>query len=112
MTKLIVAGAIGATLQEAIYWYDLRYSLQEDKHQALLKSTEYWIITVAMIILATVGTWIWFDGAKVDARHYMLVGASFPLIFKAAVPAVARRRSVKAGGAGVLQAYFRLGGDL
>lgn len=118
-TKFFIAAACGASLQELLYWYDLRQHLKLKRYERLLRSTGYWIITGLMIALSTVGTWLWFDGATVDARHYLLVGAAFPLLFKSAVPAVAARRVVlgadqKSAGAesekaSVLKDYFQVG---
>jgi hypothetical protein len=62
-----------------------------------------------MIALATIGTWFWFDGASVDARHYLLMGAAFPLLFKSAVPAVADQRVTAGANASALRDYFRIG---
>lgn len=120
-TKFFIAAACGASLQELLYWYDLRQHLKHKRYERLLRSTAYWIVTGLMIALSTVGTWLWFDGATVDARHYLLVGAAFPLLFKSAVPAVAARRVVLGDGAdpksagaesekgSVLKDYFQVG---
>jgi hypothetical protein len=95
--KLLFAAACGALTQELVYWYDIRNTLTAPEYRILIKSITYWIVTTAMVAMSTAGTWLWFDNTNVDARHYLILGASFPLLFKASVASSTKRRA-KLGG--------------
>jgi hypothetical protein len=92
--SFMLIAAFGALIQEAIHWFDLRKKLEEEEQKKILNSKHYWIITVIMIIVSGVGTWILFFpfGTKlptdtiltdiIPIRIQLVLGAAFPLIFK------------------------------
>jgi hypothetical protein len=81
----VLPAFLGAVLQELLYWWQLRYSLDDAKLQALLRSRQYWIIVGLMVAGSTLGTVYWFWSEKVGPKDYLLVGAAFPMLFKSAV---------------------------
>lgn len=46
---VMLPAALGAALQELLYWWQLRFKLTQDKYQTELRSPVYWILVTAMI---------------------------------------------------------------
>lgn len=53
----ILIAAFGSAVQEVIHLYDLRNTLHEET-STFLKSWKYWAITLTMVIVSGVGTWV------------------------------------------------------
>ena len=104
-TQSVLVAALGASLQELIYWYDLRRKMG-DEGGKLAKLPSYWLITALMIVGSAFGTAVWYvDSGTQSPRTYLLVGAAFPLLLKKAVSAFGTS-PVKLGSIG-LMSYFR-----
>jgi hypothetical protein len=92
---LTVAGsaAMGAVVQETIYWYNLRHKLEAEEYRALIRSAKYWAVVSAMIIVTAVVSLIWYSGEdNPGARAAFTFGVGLPLLVKqlgqAATPSV------------------------
>ena len=89
MNYLIAFGvaAVGAALQEVLYWYGLKQQLHQPEYDSMLRSRRYWIIVGAMIIGSGLGTSIVYGG-RIQAPDVLIVlGAAFPLTFKKLIAA-------------------------
>ena len=88
-TTFILIAAFGALVQEIIHLYDLRKTLGEET-STFLKSWKYWAITLVMIVVSGIGTWVLYhetlnnDDLNIKSVVFTL-GAAFPLIFKKTV---------------------------
>jgi hypothetical protein len=92
--KEYLVAAIGALVLELAYWYELRFQLDKDKYKKVLTSPFYWSITTAMILISPVAVLVWFsDDEKVGLKTYLIMGATFPYIFKNAVAVIIRSRT-------------------
>lgn len=90
-----LAALFGASLQELLYWFDLKHHLDDPENQKTLRSPGYWIITLLMIGASAVGVLYWYGGNRtVEPRDYVLAAAAFPLLFKHAVSALGQSRRV------------------
>ena len=96
-TAAFLVGSLGAFIQELSHWYSLRSNLEEQKYQKLLKSPLYWIITISMILISGIGVWIWCENIVQSFRHYVVLGAAFPLMFKKAISTIENSTSVNLG---------------
>ncbi len=78
------SAAVGAALQEVLYWYEAYKSLEIDKYQMLMRSAQYWITISAFILLTGIVAIIWFQGDKDLPRlkDVLIFGVSLPLIVK------------------------------
>lgn len=87
--QLFLVGAFGAFLQEILWWYNARHSLDEERYARLVKSPGYWVVTV-LFILATGGMIvIWFWGeVPPGARTVLLTGGATPLLIKQGLKAL------------------------
>lgn len=102
-----VIAAVGAGLQELVFWYELRARLEAHNYRALRSSAAYWITTVLMIIGSGVGAVIWFYPDSTTLRTYLLTGAAFPLLLKKGVAALgANQPSVLGTRRSFLATYF------
>ena len=83
-TSLFTLGsaAFGSGLQEIVYWYNLRHSLDEDVYHKLVRSRGYWLAVAAMVAAAGVAALIWFDNEWPKPRDALVFGASVPLFIK------------------------------
>jgi hypothetical protein len=90
LVSIFVPAAFGSGVQELLYWYDSRRKLFNKIYQAQLQSIGYWV-TIALMILGTgIAAVIWFAGQHPAPKDCMLLGASFPALFKHAVSATGR----------------------
>lgn len=103
--RTFLPALFGSGFQELLYWYDLRTKLDNNKYSIMLRSKSYWIITIAIVLGSAYGTTMWFTGQDVGPKDFMIVSAAFPLLFKHAVSATARRRVL---GFDVIRSYFRM----
>ncbi|WP_324750973.1 hypothetical protein SH591_06170 [Sphingomonas sp. LY54] len=87
--QIFLTGAFGALLQEVVWWYNARHSLDEERYASLIRSRGYWITTVAFVLAAggLVVIWYWGDG-NVDAKTCLITGAASPLLVKQALKAL------------------------
>jgi hypothetical protein len=107
-SPIFVAG-FGALVVEVAHWYELRHKLSE-KDRAVAATPEYWLITLAMVACSGLGTELWYQGEPaLQARHYLITGAAFPVLLKRAV-AVFLSKKLTLGSPddqiGSLRAYF------
>ena len=90
MTALQVfgIGAFGAFLQEALWWYNARHTLDHERYTKLRNSMWYWAVS-ALFVLVTGGmVVIWYMGEPPPTpRVLMLTGAAAPLLVKQAMKA-------------------------
>lgn len=101
----VLFAALGASIQEVVYWYNARGKLAAEKYRTLIKSPAYWLLTLAMVAVSALGTWVWFKNEQQTPRMYMVVGAGFPLLLKQAVSALLSKES-KFGLADNWRLYF------
>jgi hypothetical protein len=113
LVQIVLPAGFGALVQELAYWWQLRFKLDAPAYQRQMRSWLYWLIVVLMIFGSAAGTAIWFSGEHVSAKDAMIIGASFPLLFKHAVGVSATSRArlgadrPGAPGAGVIASYFK-----
>lgn len=75
--------ALGAAVQELIYWYNLRHQLDEERYQRLIASKGYWIVVGAFVIGAALSAMVWFAGGeKVSHKESFIFGVGLPLLIK------------------------------
>ena len=86
--KFMLIAAFGALVQEFLYWWDLRKGLSAKKYKSTLQSKLYWALIVGMIFVSAIGTYIlcYEDGIQ-SMQIPLILGASFPALFKKAVSA-------------------------
>jgi hypothetical protein len=110
LSFILIAG-FGAICIEGIHWFELRNKLDDPSTRTLLTSKYYWFITVLMIFISGVGTYLLFYEPNVKNSIPFVLGASFPLIFKKAVTALQSRdlgtTSGKVTFEKAVKAYFR-----
>jgi hypothetical protein len=82
---------LGALFQEFLKIYSVYESGSADDI-GRMKRLGYIIITTIVIVGSAVGSVVWNLGNTVGARDYLVLGAAFPLIFKAAVNAAVRQQ--------------------
>ena len=80
-------GALGALLQELLFWYNAKTKLDTAEYRAILKSAWYWLVITGMAVGSGVASYFWFSPEQQSARTYLLFGAGFPVLFKKAVDA-------------------------
>jgi len=110
MTVMLIA-SFGAAVQELVTWYNIRNQLESAEYQRLIHSSGYWAITALMVLVAGIGTALWFHGEKHSFRDYLLLGAGFPLVLKKGISALMGGSAMKLGkpsgpNAGLLRSYF------
>jgi len=90
----------GAICMEAVHWYELRNKLEEQEQQKLLRSKYYWIITILMIVISGIGTYLLFYEPSIKKSIPFVLGAAFPVLFKKAIAAAQERHlgAVELGG--------------
>ncbi len=104
-TTFILIAALGSAVQEVIHLYDLRNTLHLDT-SAFLSSWKYWAITLAMVLVSGVGTWILY-GENLNIKSVIFIlGAAFPLLFKKLVSGATTKGPSVMGGFSVKD-YFR-----
>jgi hypothetical protein len=107
---IFLPAAFGAAMQELIYWWQLRFKLNQKKYIAQIRSPIYWALVFAMIVASALGTVVWFSDHSTVARDCMIFGAAFPLIFKHTVNATTDSRRTLGGndlsGHEVIRTYF------
>jgi hypothetical protein len=75
--------AVGAALQELLYWYDIYKRLEFKKYNRLMNSASYWAIVSAFIVMTGLVAIIWFSGGPQPIpRDVFVFGISLPLIIK------------------------------
>ena len=102
----ILIAAFGSTVQEVIHLYDLRNKLHLEEMSPILKSWKYWAITVSMIIVSGVGTWILYGDNLVIKSVIFILGAAFPLLFKKLVAGATNKKETELGGFSAID-YFK-----
>ena len=103
----IVVAGFGSALQELMHWYSARFRLDEKRHQKMLRSPAYWIVTIGLCIGSGIGTWVWFYDEAQTPRTLMLTGAAFPLLLKKAIKAIGDSADTTLGGdGGALRDYL------
>jgi hypothetical protein len=87
--SFILIAAFGAFCQEIIHWFELRNKLDEVEIRKVFTSKFYWMLTVLMIAVSGIGTWILFyeEASPLKRGIIFILGAAFPLIFKQLVQA-------------------------
>lgn len=79
---MIAAGsaALGAVIQELLYWYNLRHSLDEAKYRALVRSSGYWLIMGVWLVASGILSLILLDNPS--SRDAFVFGIALPLLIK------------------------------
>lgn len=90
MLSTFLPAAFGSALQELLYWYDSRRKISQKVYQAQLRSPAYWSIIALMIVGTGIAATIWYHGEHPAPKDCMLLGASFPVLFKHVVSATER----------------------
>jgi len=84
----MLVASFGSLCQEILYWFELKKKMDEAENQKVLKSPYYWVLTVLVIIISGVGTWLLFyDDTPVKLKIPFVLGAAFPYLFKKIVQA-------------------------
>ncbi len=109
MWDFMLAAGLGAAAQEVLHWYDLRGKLGSERIEALLRSKEYWAITIATILICPPCCWLLIGPEPVSTKTAFLAGAGFPLLFKKGVSAFADKDQTPLGDAS-FRDYFLLFG--
>jgi hypothetical protein len=110
----MIAPFIGALLMEVLHWYQLRNRLSSRRVTKAARNPAYWVVTIAMIVLGSVGTLIVFGESLQSAGQLLIAGAAFPTIFKKLVSAFADKQELMLGanqpetGAPSVLDYFRV----
>lgn len=105
--SLVIAGAaaMGAVVQETVYWYNIRHNLDEEKYRILIRSARYWVIVSAMIVVTAVVSLIWYSGDEdPGVRAAFAFGIGLPLLVKQL--GQASSGSIKLGAKNL--SYFRI----
>ena len=74
--------AFGSIIQEVIHLYDIRTTLHLPDTISILKAWQYWAITLTMIVVSGVGTWLLYGDNLTIKSVILILGAAFPLLFK------------------------------
>ena len=80
--QFILTAAFGSIIQEVIHLYDIRNTLHLQEVSSILKSWKYWAITLAMVVVSGIGTWILYGDSLTIKSVILILGAAFPLLFK------------------------------
>lgn len=76
-------GTFGAGIQELLWWYTRRHSLDKSNYIKLIQSNWYWIVTILFILSSGIFVVIWFYGEPAQSpRNLLLTGAAVPLLLK------------------------------
>jgi len=103
--SFILIAAFGSAVQEVIHLYDLRSKLHEET-STFLKSWKYWAITLAMIVVSGIGTWILYGDNLTIKSVIFILGAAFPLLFKKLVAGATNKKETELGGFSAID-YFK-----
>ncbi|HYD14803.1 MAG TPA: hypothetical protein VEA77_00240, partial [Hyphomicrobium sp.] len=81
-STMTVAGsaALGAVVQELLYWYNLRHSLDERKYRTLVRSPGYWLIMTTWVVASGILSLILLDAPS--SRDAFVFGIALPLLIK------------------------------
>lgn len=74
------AAALGAATQELLYWYNLKYNLDQPKYAKLLRSRAYWSIIAAWITASALLSLVVLE--EPSARDAFFFGVALPLLIK------------------------------
>lgn len=103
--SFILIAAFGSAAQEVIHLYDLRNTFHEET-SIFLKSWKYWAISLTMIIISGVGTWILYGDNLTIKSIVFILGAAFPLLFKKLVAGATTKGQTELGGFSIKD-YFK-----
>ncbi|GFE77562.1 hypothetical protein [Novosphingobium sp. TCA1] len=104
--QTMLASSFGAAVQEIIYWYNLRHSLNEQKYRELIGSVGYWFALSAMVLGTGLAAYFWFAGDKwPTSKEAMTFGIALPLLVKQIGSAASS--GVRFGPEKPLISYFR-----
>ena len=107
MVELIAFSFLGAVVQEVAHWHELRKKFTDTRVRTLFRSREYWLVTIAMIILTPVCCWVLLDGLDSNRQVKFFSGAALPLLLKKTVAAVSNFDTIRLGDSPVSD-YFQL----
>ncbi len=80
-THTILLSFLGASIQEAIHWFDLKQTLGDNV--VISKSKDYWIITIVTIVLFSLATpFIVGSFGTSEDWVYIVVAFAFPEIIR------------------------------
>lgn len=105
--SFLLVAAFGAFTQEVLYWFDLKDKFHTKRFQGILRSRQVWLITLLMIFVSSLGTWILYGERSIPRDLQFILGAAFPLIFKKLVSAVGRKDEPNLGASSIKD-YFEL----
>jgi hypothetical protein len=92
--QFMLIAAFGSIIQEVIHLYDIRSTLHLPDTTSILKSWKYWAVTVTMIVVSGVGTWLLYGDNLNIKSVIVLLGAAFPLLFKKGVASIGEKTPV------------------
>src|SRR4051794_10960086 len=78
---VFLVGLFGGGVAELVHWYGLRTNPRFPEYWS---SLQYWIITIAMVFVAGVFTWLNF-GSQAQALTAFEIGLLTPLILQKAI---------------------------
>ena len=106
----ILTASFGAFCQEVAHWYDLRNKLESKRYDKLWRSWKYWLITLSMIMVSGLGTWILYKGRLELPDVYFIIGAGFPLIFKKLIAGIGSGQIHLGKSDSIVEDYFQMRG--
>ena len=89
MVEVFAIGAFGALVQEVLWWFNARHSLDAERYRRLVRSPGYWITTLLFVLVAGGVIVVWFmDGPPPSSKTLLLAGAGAPLLIKQGLKAL------------------------
>ena len=81
--QFLLVACFGALCIELVSWFDQRKNIGESEKK-IISSGFYWFITIGMIVVSGIGTYIVFfeADAHIKLKIPFILGAAFPTIFK------------------------------
>ncbi|MGY4430953.1 energy-converting hydrogenase Eha subunit B [Bradyrhizobium sp. F1.13.1] len=94
---VFLVGLFGGAVAELVHWYGLRTNPRFPEYWSSIK---YWTITVAMILVAGIFTWLNF-GSQAQALTAFQIGLLTPLILQKAIASAAGGETARSPRANV-----------
>lgn len=102
----ILIASFGSIVQEVIHLYDLRNTLHLPDTSPIVTSWKYWVVTLLMVIVSGIGTWILYGENLSIKSVIFILGAAFPLLFKKLVSSATSKKETELGGF-TIKDYFK-----
>jgi hypothetical protein len=88
----VIAPFAGAIALETVHWYQLREKSQTAAFKRAIRSVEYWVITLAMIVVGGAGALIYL-GERLNAAELFIAGAAFPTLLTKIISAFVKKQT-------------------